>query len=259
MRNVDRILADWQEWDTPWSNPPKILRALIGGSTNESYLIAVDGGRWVLRLNTCKSSKLAVDRAREETIVKHAAAAGIAPTVGYCSVQAGVLITEFVDGVHWDKKTITDPGNLSQLINLLQSVHTLDVDTPAINYFMYAEQYWAALNAEKIKIPQRLQHERSFIMGHREYDFLNSQGTHLCHHDLSPSNIIQHQDRLYLLDWEYAARGSRTFDYAGFLTEWEISIDQIQKYESLDPESIRLAARLYRYICQLWRLLNASR
>ncbi len=257
MRTVESILADWREWDTPWSNPPKILRELVGGTTNQSYLIAVDGGRWVLRLNTCKSLKLAVDRTREEIIVKRAAAAGIAPKVGYCSIKAGVLITEFIGGVHWDKKKLVDPEHLSQLLNLLRSVHSLDIDTPAINYFTYAEQYWAALNAEKINIPPALQSERSLILDQREYDPLNPGITHLCHHDLSPSNIIEHEGRLYLLDWEYAARGSRTFDYAGFLTEWGIPIERLQKHEDLDPASIRLAARLYQYICRLWILLNA--
>ena len=256
VRCVEDILPHWQEWDVPWSTPPRVVRELAGGSTNQSYLITAGNGQWVLRLNADKAATLGVDRKREAAIISRAAAAGIAPAVAYCSIDAGILITEFIDGQHWDAQALDDPERLTQLLDLVRSVHTLDIDTPPIDYVAHAERYWAALDAAKINIPLTLHHEREVLMEQREYNLLSTQFTHLCHHDLSPSNIIDRNGRLYLLDWEYAARGSRAFDYASLAIEWNLPVERLQKHVNIELAKASVAARQYQYICRLWVFLN---
>ncbi len=259
VRRVEDILQRWHEWDVPWCSPPTVVRELTGGSTNQSYLITADNKQWALRLNADNAATIGVDRTCEAQIIERAAAAKIAPPVVYCSVESGVLISEFIEGRHWKATTLDDSEHLRQLLDLVRAVHNLAVEAPAIDYFAHAEHYWATLDAAEVKIPLTLHHEREILLEQRGSHPLNRHSTHLCHHDLSPSNVIDHNGRLYLLDWEYAARGSRTFDYACLATEWNIPLKRLQEHANIDLAKVSDAVRLYRYICRLWELLNQPR
>jgi thiamine kinase-like enzyme len=68
---------------------------------------------------------------------------------------------------------------------------------------------------------------------------------------LVPANVLASSHGLVLLDWEYAAVGWGAFDQAVLACEWGISAGLLDS----DGE---LAVELYRYICQLWQLLQGA-
>ena len=256
MRKVEDILLEWRHWNVGWSCPPRIERELAGGKTNQSYLITADNRRWVLRLNAFDATDFGIDRTREAAVIQCAVVADLAPAVAYCSPEDGILITEFIDGEHWQPQTLDNPEHLAQLLNLVRSVHSLDVDTATIDYFAHGEHYFAQLTAAKIKVPLTLHHERDQLLEQRERNPWRNQIAHLCHHDISPTNVIEFDGRLTLIDWEYAARGSRAFDYAGLATEWNLPLERLQTELGIGFTELSNAARLYQYICRLWALLT---
>lgn len=258
MRNVEDTLRCWQQWDVPWSSPPRLERELVGGSTNQSYLITADDRQWVLRLNAEGPINYGIDRKHEAAVIARASAAGVAPAIAYCSIERGVLVTEFIDGQHWQPQALSDSEHLTRLLRLVRSVHTLEIDIPAIDYYAHAERYWTELIAAKVDIPPLLRREREQLLEQQALNPVTTHITHLCHHDLSPSNIVDRNGLLYLLDWEYAAHGSRAFDYACIATEWDISIGHLKKHVDIGLEELGAAVNLYRYICRLWQLSSLS-
>ncbi len=256
MPNVEDVLRDWQEWDIGWPDRPSVERELPGGHTNQSFLISADEQLWVLRLNGQHSNTLGIDRTREAAIVEHAAAAGIAPAIAYCSPERGLLVTEFIDGRHWHADTLVDPERLACLLDLVKRVHMLKVDLAPIDYFVHAEFYWTRITEGQRGIPDSLRRERDLMLKHCELKCARNTHTQICHHDLNPANIIDQNGRLYLLDWEYAACGSPAFDYAAISTEWGVPIERLHGYVGIDSATLNDAARLYQYICRLWALLN---
>jgi thiamine kinase-like enzyme len=74
----------------------------------------------------------------------------------------------------------------------------------------------------------------------------------VCHHDPVRSNFVSRADRLYLLDWEYAARGFIAMDYAALSVEWKLDCGEILGRVPLEPAVLDKAKTLYLYLCRLW-------
>ncbi len=246
-------LQQWQDWNLPFREKPQVLRRLHGGYTNRSYLIKADQSLYVLRFNADKHNISGVDRQRERDILDAAGTAGLAPAVVYCSIEQNILISEFIDGQHWPICTLHDPDKLSRLLNTLQHIHTLDVSTTAFDYRQHAENYWQQLQAGKITVPDELCQQREKIL-----PLLAAipASTVICHHDPNPKNIITRADRLYCLDWEYAAPGWPAFDYAALSVEWNIPVKKLALTEEINIDDVEKAVELYIYLCKLWQYLN---
>jgi len=251
----DDPLQDWQAWGLPFTQAPRLLRELGQGRTNQSYLIEADRQLWVLRINATYSQSLGIDRQREKVILEHASAAGLAPEVLYCSVEHGVLITEFIDGQHWQPTDPEDKRKLSLMIEGIQRIHALDVAKAPFDYKQYAEHYWQQLQDRNISIPDDLHHQRDRILPL----LTNIPTTNIiCHHDPNPQNIIVRSNRLYFLDWEYAAPGWPAFDFAAISVEWNIPPNELAKLNDIDVDEIKQTIDLYIYLCDLWSVLQTN-
>jgi thiamine kinase-like enzyme len=77
--------------------------------------------------------------------------------------------------------------------------------------------------------------------------------TGLCHHDPIMANFVGGPDRLYLIDWEYAAKGLLVMDYAALAIEWKIEDNIILTNSGIDPELLTKAKKLYTYLSKLWQ------
>lgn len=246
-------LQNWRNWDTAFQREPKIVRQLTVGRTNESYLIEAGSQLLVLRVNTRNSAELGIDRQRELLILEQASAAGVTPKLHYGSLEHGVVITEFIDGQHWQAPHLTIPDNLCLLMESLTRIHSLDVSTAPFNYKEHVENYWQRLIERNIDIPDALYHRREKILP-RLADIPRTNV--ICHHDPNPMNIIVKTDRIYFLDWEYAALAWQAFDFAAVSIEWDISIDKLPVPSEISTEEIELALDLYLFLCELWSCLQ---
>ena len=244
---------NWHEWDLPFNHTPRLMRPLTHGRTNQSYLVEADGQLWVLRINSKNSEVLGIDRQRELIILEQASTTGLAPKLHYCSVEQGVLITEFIDGLHWQVSALNDRDKLSSLTEGLHRIHALEVATLPFDYKQHAENYWQQLIDRNISIPDELSRQRENMLPL----FTNIPVSNVvCHHDPSPHNIIVQSHRLYFLDWEYAAPGWPALDFAALSSEWNIPVDKLATSNGIDIEEIKQALDLYVYLCDLWSCLR---
>ena len=249
-------LDDWSNWDVPFASAPRLLRELGGGRTNQSYLIEADGRLWVLRLSTPNGTHLGIDREREAAVLRHAVAADLAPAVAYHSLEHGVLITAYIDGQPLGAAALGETENLRRFLDLIRRVHTLEMETPRLDYYAHTERYWHTLIDIGIEIPDTLSRARDKVLSGRSRHPLNPHRARLCHHDLTPQNVIEHGGHLYLLDWEYAACGAPAFDYAAICVEWGLPLERLREHAPTDLEELIHAVELYRYTCGLWMLIN---
>jgi len=255
MRRIEEILPGWPDWDVPFSEP-RLLRELPGGRTNRTYLLEADDQRWVLRISAPDFARLGIDRHREAAILENVVAAGIAPEMAYCSVEKGILISEYIDGHKWPPEALAGTENLERLLTLIERVHALKPDVPAIDYYAHAEFYWHRLTDAGIDIPDDVSRQRAQITARRDVHPDRKQDDRLCHHDLTRENLIDRDGRLYLLDWEYAAPGSPAFDYAAMALEWGLPLERVHEKSGIDLAVLNDAAMVYSYTCRLWALLN---
>ena len=77
--------------------------------------------------------------------------------------------------------------------------------------------------------------------------------TGLCHHDPVVANFVGNSESLYLIDWEYAARGLLVMDYAALGIEWGLDNEMMLAQTGLEPALLAKAEVVYGYFCELWQ------
>jgi thiamine kinase-like enzyme len=189
------------------------FRPLHGGQSNHAWRVELRDRAWSVRLNAADAARLGVDRRSECRLLGIAASAGLAPPVLRCDPDAGLLVCGFLEGRSWTREDLGQPENLERLGRLLRRLHQLPA-SEEIRGVSFAQQarrlesevpagrLSAALGARASEVFRRLAVRRA---------------ERLCHNDLHHLNVIDHDGRLWLVDWEYGGRGDPLFDLASCL------------------------------------------
>lgn len=238
-------------WSCELSSKPVVVTELTGGRTNRSFLLDAGGNKLVMRLNSPGKRMPGVDRTTEILIWAAVSQAGLAPPVLHADVQAGILITEYVDGASFGRSHI-DSALIDRLVRVLEATHRLAVDAPPIDHATRVEEFWRLIDAGQRPADPLLLQQRGSMQALVE-EFMEAPGPiGLCHHDPVPANFIDSQNRLYLLDWEYASPGPVVMDYAALCVDWNIDTAAIIQRVGVNPDLLDSAQTIYRYICSLW-------
>ena len=247
-------LASWQQWHGKLPVKPEISARLDGGLSNQSYLLVSGDTRMVLRLNNNDTTLPGDNRMAEATIWKAASAAGIAPPLLYFDEQAGFLVSQYIEG-NLPPQPQNNKALLDQVFELISKCHSLNVTAPTLDYKQHIENYWRLIEKNKKPPTKALLNQRKPMQRLLDSLLKTNPQTALCHHDLVKANFVGNPDNLYLIDWEYAARGLAIMDYAGLAVEWNVSNDTILSQTAINPTPLAMAQQLYRYLCSLWKAI----
>ena len=244
-------LDNWREWSSDLQSRPVLHGALNGGRSNRSFVLNSDIGKLVLRINGTGSLLPDADRANEINIWKAASKQGIAPPLVYTDHQSRYLISMHI---HNDLplKPPLDPAYVDQAFDLLNRCHQLDINAPVINYFDHINHYWQIIEAKNKTPNPALGDQRKPMQQLLESLLTSDTPTGICHHDPVIANFVGTPNRLYLIDWEYAASGLQIMDYAALATEWQIEDAIVLERTKFESESLIQAKALYWYLCNLW-------
>lgn len=204
-----------------WQGVPR-AEPLSGGLSNEIWKVNDDAGAHVLRFGKDYPFHH-VSRAREAMTSRAANAAGFAPAVEYTA--PGVMVTAFVNARTWGAAEVcAAPARIAALLHrfhhempaqisgeaylfwvfhvIRDYARTLDGSAHA-NDLPHFLRLCAALEAVQVPLP--------IIFGHN---------------DLLPANILEDENRLWLIDYEYAGYSTALFDLAGAASNARMSPDQ---------------------------------
>ena len=205
----------------------------------------------VLRLNGTDSLLPESNRSSEIDIWQTASKQGIAPPLLYTDGQAGFLVSTYINNCLPTKPPLNETS-INQAFALLKSCHQLDVAAPTIDYISHIENYWQRIESKDLVTNPGLIKQREPMQ--KVLDTLLTSDTPggLCHHDPVVANFVGSTDRLYLIDWEYAARGLLVMDYAALASEWGIDDAVMIEQTGLELELLVMAKAFYKYLCALW-------
>ena len=241
---------------------------LAGGSVNEVFRVDSDCGRFVLRLDGAAWRRPGVDRGRELTLHRAAAAGGIAPAIVHADPDSqGLLITEYQDGRLWCERDYEDAPALRRLGERLQALHRLPApDIPPFDPWSVAQEYVGQINtAGPGRLPpQRLLEPLARLQRSCEALDHESSKASIVHGDLAHSNLLE-GTRLWLLDWEYAQRSDPLMDVACVLAYYPRA--QAYAVELAAAAGLSAAARgpglsqrvyIYQALAWLWHLARGE-
>jgi thiamine kinase len=196
---------------------PDAIAALPGGSVNKSYRIDTRAGSFVLRLNSAAGEVLGANHAREVQLHAAAALAQVAPELIYADLTERFMIMRYVAGAAWRGSDFARPQRLRRLGVTLGTLH--GIVPPRVAAFDLA----AILSGHAASLIAVLPAERALLEGLMEgaataLALCASAGRKptIVHNDLYHLNLIE-AERIYLIDWEYAAVADPIFDLACIL------------------------------------------
>ncbi len=193
-----------------WADKATIIRPLQGGITNRNYVVTVDGVDWVARVPGERTELLGIDRANEREASMRAADLGIGPPVLGELPDVNTLITQLVPGHHLEGPAFAQ--RLPELVTLLKRFHG---SGPLQGPFpIHRVVEWHARDAATYAVMPPSSYERIHQQSRRiEKAFAVAPTAAVpCHNDLLPGNVLFADDRVWLLDFEYAGMNDVFFD-----------------------------------------------
>lgn len=186
---------------------------LKGGLSNESFTVEDAGRKYVVRLGV-DFPVHHVFRERERMVSAAAFQAGFAP--GLVHAEPGLMVFAFIDG-----RTYAEPdvqANIGRIAPLVRAYHATMpkyVSGPAALFWVFhvIRDYARTLEAGKSRMRPRL---ADYLSLAEEFEAVQTPLPIIFgHHDLLPANFIDDGERIWLIDYEYAAFSTPMFDLAG--------------------------------------------
>jgi len=252
----ETAIASWKQWRGKLTGKPTIVCQLDDGRSNQSYLLDSNGTRMVLRLNSQHRFLPDTNRYAEAEIWQAASDRNIAPPLLFADNHGGFLVSTFIE-TNISSRSQEHHAVIEQVLNLMAQCHSLDVPAPTLDYAKHIEHYWNLIRQSGKSPANTLLCQRGPMR--ETLDSLLKMNTRrgLCHNDPVKANFVGIPEKLYLIDWEYAARGLVIMDYAALAVEWGISDEPIQEHAGIEAESLGMAKQLYGYLCALWEVISA--
>ena len=228
---------------------------LYGGTVNTSYRVDTSSGSFVVRLLNPEALALGANHEREAQLHAAAAAAGLAPALVHIDASHRFTIMEHVPGELW---TPQDFGRADRLQQLGGALHTLHAIAPPVvapfDVWLVLERHYDRLK----EVPE----EAAYFAGlmRRAAETMRASGTEdrakaFVHNDVHHSNLIG-SERLYLLDWEYAAVADPLFDLACILAYYPQAADHAEVLLEATGLAGVATAEMLRETTWLWMLVS---
>jgi thiamine kinase-like enzyme len=202
----------------PWT-PDTLSITPLASLTNRSYRVNLTGESFVLRLPRPGAARH-IDRAAEGHNAAIAAVLGFAPKLVFFDPADGTMLTSFVPGgMPLTAESLRDPARLAAATGLLRRLHDSGCTFRGeMRLFPTLDRYIALAGASAplaadIAAARRAARPVEAALAARPDPLVP------CHIDPSPANFLAAPDRLYLLDWEYAAMCEPLWDLADLSAE----------------------------------------
>ena len=186
------------------------IRPLSGGITNRNFVASTEHGEYVVRIPGERTELLGIDRAHEAEAALRAAELGIGPAVLGKLEGVGTLVTELVEGHHLEPTPFTE--RIGDVVDLVRRFHQSGPLGGAFPIHRVVEWHARDASARGVMAPKA--YERLHQQSRRIEAAFARAPTELvpCHNDLLPGNVLFADDRVWLLDFEYAGMNDVFFD-----------------------------------------------
>lgn len=198
-----------------WENATLEASALGGGITNRNYRVRAGDREYVVRICGEGTENLGIDREHEYRCNRIAAGLGIAPPVEHFLPGEGMLVTRFIEGEELTAQTSTRPEVLARIMAAIRACHQGPAFPGRFSPFQVVRSYHRMAVERGVRFPQRFEQDLVFMAG-LESALAGRAAEAPCHNDLLAGNLLDDGERIWVLDWEYAAMGDPMFDLGNF-------------------------------------------
>lgn len=198
------------------------------GLTNHKFKFLVNGVPYIYR-HSGITSKLLIDRRREEAVVNAAKKIGLMNSLVYMDAENGWMISKFINET--ETFDLTNPKHHEQLIKKLKMMHDKKICSGLeYDYRDESERIIKLLKNVAPESYQMVMREREFMLPVFEILENDKWQISLCHNDIYPENILIENGRLELIDWEYGGDSDIGFDICKLFGISNLPLDDVDKW-----------------------------
>lgn len=235
----------------------------LGGLTNHTYHVTLDDGKeYVIRIPGEGTEEMIV-RSDEMTSTKLACRLGIDADVLYFG-KDGAKVTEYIpNALTMNAELIAQEERIAQVAGIFRVLHSCGEDTGVpFEVFDMAAGYEKIIRDMKVPMFEDYSENKKKVMAiKQEMDASMDIPKVPCHNDPLCENWVVGNDRMYLIDWEYAGMNDGMWDVADVSIEAGFGAEQdellLSKYLDRTPTTQDrkhfLASKIYvDYLWTLW-------
>ncbi len=231
------------------------VRALDGGITNRNFKVNFGGTEYVVRLPGKDTNLLGIDREAERVANKRAAELGLAPKVAASLQEPPCLVTCFVEGHEMKPEELHEPDAVAQVAGALREFHDSGLELPTDFQVLDIARDYAEVSRGRGSEPPPAFDEALDNAG-KVVQAVGDDPDHApvpCHNDLLPANFLRGEERIVIVDWEYAGMGDRFFDLGNLAVNNEFGDEDEERLleayfgEPATPRR-RAALKLFRFM-----------
>jgi len=221
--SVEEIIQRVDIWD-----PGEVTyRELSGGITNHNYICLHRDRKYVLRLPG-SGTDVFINRSHERSNSIAAAKAGVSPAVRCVVEPEGAMVIDFVEGEVLHPETVAaDDAKIAQIVETVGQIHAKAVFEPSTPVFDLIRRYNRMAKDAKAFFPHDFNWMISICDDIEKAMARDKPAAVACHNDLLSENFIVDKDnKLWILDWEYGGTNDPYFDLGDFAVEHPFSREQ---------------------------------
>ena len=226
----------------------KFDSSIFGGMSNKTYLFKTPDKKYAVHIST-KGYDLFLKRETElDCLDKLKELDNIQKPV-YLSEK--LRIFEYIDGDSMNKIKYQD--YYKEISNSFHKLH----DSGKLFKEDYKPFEFIEMNMKLLNIEFDELFVKSYEVLKMNQEFLESRPVVPCHNDLQPSNLVLNDDKVYILDFEFAKNNDYLFDLASFGNlDFNDSLNIIKIYKPDYTELELKALKLWRIAINcIWYLI----
>ena len=194
---------------------------LEGGITNRNFLVEHSNEKFFVRLGV-DIPEHGVYRFNELAASRAAHKCGISPEVVYA--ETGAMVLRFINGKTLEPENLRNISTLKKVVPLLKTCHQqMPLYLPGSSLIFWVFQvirgYVNTLKESKSRMIKKL--SRFLEINHELEKTIGTIDLCYGHNDLLSGNFIEDNNRLWLVDWDYAGFNSPLFDLANLASNNE--------------------------------------
>ena len=185
----------------------EILYRLMGGMSNYTYVVEFNGGKYTFRIPG-KGAEHFVDRQVELENIKHITGLNLMPEPLLFEVETGYKIAPFVEGIPLHESNNKHLPLVMEILEKLHSSKLMVEDYSPLKRLTYYESINDTLDPFYLELKE--------IWLEIYNGILSKVKLVPCHGDSQTSNFVFGNNKIYLMDWEFAGNNDPLYDVACF-------------------------------------------
>ena len=208
-----------------WNGKSIKVNPIDSGITNINFEVIVDEKSFFLSMPSSNSELLNIDYKNKYYNNKICGEINISPRVIHFIESENLLVTEFIKSKV--SSMFQSPKKIEQLVKNIKLLHNANPFLRKFDMFNQISYYQSIL--KKDALPKKLFKYVKNINTLKQKLYLPNDKLVPCHNDLLVANIINKDNQIFIVDFDYSGNNDPCFELGNLSVEMEYNDGQINK------------------------------